>query len=474
METHHQAAPQPPQPVHKFLSVETRRAACTHLTVARMFDTFSPHKCMLCHRVPRNGYVWWCTQDHGGWLPQAEYMTLPNPAWRVSNEVIPGEDVDLKDWMVKAIAEGHYTPDQIRLIKQQRRNVHDTINALEKAYAASTLDNSASTSSTITDDVISLPPLAPNPYLPLITIDETYRQDDGHMTELQTLPSAEHNPESLPFSPSNSDIKSIPEFTVKSIKKPRPAKNPRPQPPPQGLGLAMFPICNFRACANCRPMYKDRAWSAIEDTMPTSPPFPPTYEIENRRLSNQTIVAKLGSGPPATPAYYRSWSELGIVYSHHSESNFLTRQNSNWIGVVDDTDDFETDERARKSLRASLKKAFKNVMSVHKRDSSRTSRSTSRSKRSSRKVRRQEEDAEEGDLGLALQTVRAKLEVDRITDPETVLEDASGTPLPGSDGRTETTEIEHDFEEGEVDVDDGVAVTEEALGTGSADIIMRV
>ena len=115
------------------------------------------------------------------------------------------------------------------------------------------------------------------------------------------------------------------------------------------------------------------------------------------------------------------------------------------------------DERAEpdsKGFRDSVKRAFKGMlMSSRKRDSW----SSKSSKKSSRKRHISDNEDTEFDLGLWKEL------------SEELLREAAAIPLPGHDGK-DGIETEDD----EVEVQDGVAVTEEAVETGTADIIMSV
>lgn len=44
----------------KLPSIQTRRAACTHLTMVRLNGM---HECMICHKPSELGWVYSCTQD---------------------------------------------------------------------------------------------------------------------------------------------------------------------------------------------------------------------------------------------------------------------------------------------------------------------------------------------------------------------------------------------------------------------------
>lgn len=44
----------------KLPPIQTRRAACTHLTMGRLNG---PYECMICHKPSKLGWVYSCTQD---------------------------------------------------------------------------------------------------------------------------------------------------------------------------------------------------------------------------------------------------------------------------------------------------------------------------------------------------------------------------------------------------------------------------
>ncbi len=43
------------------LQIPARRPACTHMRMNRLYGN---HQCRICHRIPRRGWVYQCTQDH--------------------------------------------------------------------------------------------------------------------------------------------------------------------------------------------------------------------------------------------------------------------------------------------------------------------------------------------------------------------------------------------------------------------------
>ena len=139
---------QHPSRVNQILA--QRKAACTHTQVTRLYGHF---KCSICHNESDLGWVYRCVQDYGGQLPAWETGAPLTPVESGDNKIdsdkttlVEGDNshqndnkepdpektvVALKSWMEKAIAEGHYTPEQIAILRKQRQNVQDTIKNTE-------------------------------------------------------------------------------------------------------------------------------------------------------------------------------------------------------------------------------------------------------------------------------------------------------------------------------------------------------
>ena len=143
----------PPPPPPRPPPLQTRKAACTHLTVSRLYGGLT---CSHCGKQSDFGWVYRCTQDYNGELPPWEGGPVQNFA-EVEPNGIGGDGVSLsfetvndpkdcrqevdstkaptglKPWMEKAISEGQYTTDQIALMRHQR----DTVEAKIKESEAS-------------------------------------------------------------------------------------------------------------------------------------------------------------------------------------------------------------------------------------------------------------------------------------------------------------------------------------------------
>ncbi|KAK2799579.1 hypothetical protein FQN50_008417 [Emmonsiellopsis sp. PD_5] len=106
----------------RFLCVHDIQTHCSHSTVTRVYNTDGNLRCDICHQNPDLGWVFGCTEDKER-LEAEKRMRCP---------ITPSEDTvenggDLSPWIIKAIEDGQYTPEQVELIKAQRANVLRTI-----------------------------------------------------------------------------------------------------------------------------------------------------------------------------------------------------------------------------------------------------------------------------------------------------------------------------------------------------------
>ncbi len=323
------------------------------------------------------------------------------------------EDVWLNPWVEKAIKEGHYTPKQTAILRAQKRNVNDSIAAAEEQFKKALNGDSMN------------PNQAP---------------------QSATSPSVDANPH-LPF-PVINEVEEVPPVNDSQAK------------------LKVFPHCKFRSCHNCRPTFRDRAWQVLEQIFAFDFFTSMRYSSESRRgVSDVEIVRKIGlhKTRPTRPPL-RRLDSIGL-YSPTSSGNMVrttsktSKQSTAVMGFSTATDtvdisDAKTEPESR-GFRDSVKRAFRGMLSSRRRDSSLSMNGSS----SAHKGGFDDEDdgAVDFDMGLW----------HRLNDE--LLRDASVVPLPGHDGMDGLS-----HEEGEIEVKDGVAVTEEGVDLGTADIIMSI
>ncbi|KAL9018583.1 MAG: hypothetical protein Q9185_004099 [Variospora sp. 1 TL-2023] len=185
---------------------------------------------------------------------------------------------------------------------------------------------------------------------------------------------------------------------------------------------------------------------------------PDIYENDpTRPLSDPDVLRTLGlrkakAGRPPL----RTFDSMGIYTINAQGQLALSSGNGTRSTALNNLSADVADQKAEadsKGFRDSVKRAFKGMLISRKRDSG----SSKYSRGSSRKKRIPDDGSAEFDLSLWREL------------SEELLREAARIPLPGHDGKDGL-----EAEEDEVEVEDGVAVTEEAVDLGTADIIMSV
>ncbi|KAL8964675.1 MAG: hypothetical protein Q9197_006849, partial [Variospora fuerteventurae] len=315
---------------------------------------------------------------------------------------------DLAPWIQDAIAKGHYTEAQVEKMVAQRQKVLDTVSASETHFRK--------------------------------TQSSPRRMSSRKSRALST--SIEANAH-LPFPVITEVASSTTDTTRQPIDR---SNGPRPR---------IFPLCRYRACQLCRPTYRDRTWQVLEDAFITKVTPPDIYENDpTRPLSDPYVLRTLGlrkakAGRPPL----RTFDSMGIYTINAQGQLALSSGNGTRSTALNDLSADVADQKAEadsQGFRDSVKRAFKGMLLSRKRDSG----SSKYSRGSSRKKRIPDDGSAEFDLSLWREL------------SEELLREAARIPLPGHDGKDGL-----EAEEDEVEVEDGVAVTEEAVDLGTADII---
>ncbi|MCJ1303598.1 hypothetical protein MMC08_006408 [Hypocenomyce scalaris] len=409
----------------------SRRAACTHITMTRLYGD---HKCLNCHRTSEFGWVYRCSQDYGGELPISTdpletIFDVCMDEEAAAKERDGLEPTRLKPWMERAIEEGHYSEEHISVMKAQKQKVRDTINAAEKAFEEyrrptepTSSEPEPSNTSTSPEESTTSPSIDASPHLPFPVIEV-----QNTPPVQQALPAPVDLPDLMPTLPS------MPGIQVK---------------------LRMQPKCRYKCCQRCRPTFQDRSFQYFEDILYRTVPVPSIdFTADNRPIANAALVRKLGLHKPR-PKTIRTFADLKDYRAKEEQDPGYGVP----IHRMDYTPDVygkenEEIEPASKGFRESVRRAFRGMIT----SSHYQSKSSQSSRMSKRQSRIQEEDTEEFDMGLWNQ----------LNDE--LLQEASEMKLPGHDGMDGLG-----CEEGGVEVLDGVSVTEEGVDLGTADIIMSL
>ena len=311
--------------------------------------------------------------------------------------------VQLSPWIEEAIKEGYYTPNQIVLLRAQKRKVNRSI-----IHAEQTAPFRAKTRSA-------------NPPKPASDFDPS--------SKLQLL--------SIDGSP-DTPKSDLPQTTNDTSSK-----------------APLFPKCTYKCCQNCRPGSRDRAWQYFGTVFGSSEPTPTIdFSKDNRPISKAGVLRCL------------SIQKRRPVISKDNSIDITTINRQRYVTPKEFTYDGKTYHPTQRvgeaglgvtnqSIREGVKRVFHGML-MSRRRPSRSSKSSKGSKKG--KFRAEQEDVEEMDLALW-----------RNHTADAVLSDAICTQLPEDDVTSWL-----DTSEGEVIVGDGVAVTEEAIDLGTADIIMSV
>ena len=432
-------------------SLPRSRAQCTHMSLARVYG---PYTCMHCNKIPALGWVYRCTQDHRQISKTrekpSEKVDENQPATCIGNPFSPlsdASDVQLNPWMEKAIHDGHYTPEQIRILRTQKRKVNDILSSVDgKLEWIPELDTS----------VVAVGPPAMRPALPIIS---------NLSSNMSPSSSGDATQET-------SDV-----FSHGST-------NRNSSYSCQSRSLPLFPVCCYRTCSTCRPTFRDRSWQRFGEVLLDDVQVP-TLNEEKTLLSDVRLVRELGLN-----AQLPCERRCGRMRLSTQEQEEFQAGNEEYNRSMKEEDEAErsiyfagvrTEARPASSarnlgngqesvgFRDSIRHAFRGMLLGRRRESivreeleSRRKdgkRSTKASVKSLRTApRRPQEDTEESDLGVW-----------EDLDENWALE-ASRVSLP-------PTETEHEVMgegvDAEIHVPGGVALTEEGVDLGAADIIME-
>lgn len=234
----------PPRKISGFQHVQAAPHAsiqlptCTHTTMTRQFDTQKDQTCDICHRKPFLGWLYVCTEDHGGFLPGDDDRSSSSGGYQPGDSG-PTDRSSLSPWITKAIERGHYSEKEIELLKLQKAGVCDAVAATRNPTPASTLSR-------------------------LSDFSDLHGADDEVWTEtVEDIHATNGDPD---VEDNNTDLAALPN-----------------------------PPCRLKCCHSCRPASRERSWASLNEICSeASVQPPPAWDAMNRRVSDVNIVRKLG------------------------------------------------------------------------------------------------------------------------------------------------------------------------------------
>ncbi|KAI9718354.1 MAG: hypothetical protein M1812_004075 [Candelaria pacifica] len=398
------------------MSAARRSAVCTHTTMTRIYGTY---KCNMCNQSPNIGWVYVCTQDNCNRLPSLDGTSdgIDALSGHLDNVTITGvQNLDnttgLSSWVARDIEQGLYTSEQIEILKAQKLKVKEVITLHESSL------NSKD-----------------RPVEPQVT-----------MTPVPTDSAAQTESPSI-NSTSTTDQQAKTWSSTRS---------------------SFIPPCTYKTCHRCRPTYRERCYDNLAAVAAGEVRQYSEWHLSYRPTSDMNVVKKLGLRKQRPPLRRLS-NRRGIVYDTASEdSDFGTNELRRSFDLATPVEGDEEDEEQSKGFRAivktNMKKAFKGLM-ANRRISQAESESSGSGISINSDIGRRlpvldegvDEDAEEFDISLW-----------RERNDE-ILRDAARVSLPDAEQGDD-----EDFGDGEVEVEGGVAVTEEAVEMHAADIMLQV
>ncbi|KAL9617115.1 MAG: hypothetical protein Q9160_008058 [Pyrenula sp. 1 TL-2023] len=447
--------------------------------MTRLYDPNGAYVCQMCLRHPKTGWLYRCTQDYNGRLPEQESPRVGPPP---NEHVKQSEDptlTTLSPWIQKAIESGQYSQEQIRVIKEQKLSVKKAVVATEEREINLRLQEQEPTRSSSTP----LRPLLPRTTtLPPVLCQDSSSSSPTPMS-VENVRKATLKKENQSLSAGETQIADRQPCGAQSLEKPGSLINllgntnvsiPMSVTAPSHLNelsrktareyqqmKSVYPPCNFITCPTCRPTYRERAVLPLNQVLQSEPshlPEVPREELKNRRISDLRVVQRLGLA-----RWLQSRRSI-IDQMSGSESEINPPSNSSQSAVDSSNQPVAEDTNQGKQHKwvDRWHKTFGKIADPSKGASHSQSHSVSGR-------------ADEVDVPIRSMLLkrRRKISSPVPADAETSnLREAMyynlgvNTPLPG--GADDTEHIEGS----EVEVEDGVAVTEEGVTLSAADIIM--
>jgi len=307
----------------------SRHSSCTHTRMTRLYDEYGADVCSICRRHPSIGWLYRCTQDSQGVLPESDFRDVATSAGK---RRYTEEDSlhHLSPSIIKAIGQGHYNEEQISRLIEQKENLRNVI--LEQTTRPQTRSTLSDASSTFS----SIPASSTLSSLAAASIDEEIR--------LAYNWSGLQHGGFLELPPGNKDeLSAILE-----------SENSKDE--------VVTTSCEFKVCPTCRPTYKERAYESLNSVLNQTVRAPLQCELDNRRVSDARVVAHIGlpkaaqshwsdentsSGSLDTPNYFISHTG---VDAGGNGGNFL----SPW-----DATPYDHSVRRRSGFRETVRKTLK-------------------------------------------------------------------------------------------------------------------
>lgn len=266
----------------------TRRPQCTHVSMSR---TYGSQTCQLCGKIPSIGWVYACKQDHelghvGGMTDPDTFPVVPNESSYFDVQAQLAESLGMGASVTQGIRNGDYSFEQVDKLIEQKKHLLAMIHRAESGSADST---------------------------PQLRVGATVPSRFGESIIATAGTTAAYS--SLPMTPAGTPSNSPAVSTANT--------------PDKVITKGKQQTCNFQVCHGCRPFFQDRLYLSFENMRSGRMSAVTEEEITRLRFLDPAVVRTLGLRKQQPPSPHMAQSP---------ESADIAMQQAD--GYEDDTSDW--------------------------------------------------------------------------------------------------------------------------------------
>lgn len=246
-----------------------------------MNRVYGDHACSMCLRIPEIGWVYACQQDDQPVrelpLPLTVPHVLPNGISYFEATAQLAEHIQMSPSIVRGIRAGDYSSQQVVKLLKQKQDLIEAIKKKELAAAESTSMSVRLVKSDSLNIISSVGTSAP--------------PQNGGMSLLPMTPAG---------TPLNTPAESSASTPNKQTAQPT---NKKPQ----------NTKCTYKVCQTCRPLFQDRMFSSFEAVLNGEVPDLTDKDLQCLPVMDSNIAANFGIRPAVTPISSGSNSKDNIM-----------------------------------------------------------------------------------------------------------------------------------------------------------------
>lgn len=250
--------------------------------------------CSLCGRIPSMGWVYACQEDHlpGHYdpLPDIEVMpvVVPDECHYFEARALVAEYLEMNQSIIQGIRRGDYDVDQVERLIDQRKHLIEVINEKDKTISAQ----------------------ATAPSLPGLDIIASVGASTVNNGNSEAPLQGGNNASTLPMSPAGTPANTPFESTTTT-----PIKQES-----QALLKQQKYACHFQVCHSCRPFFHDRIYASFESVLAGN--FPLTLETaKTLPVIGRDVALNIGLRQPSMVRGLSTRSQGSAEFAQYTDDN---------------------------------------------------------------------------------------------------------------------------------------------------------